>query len=64
MATKNLVGDRAVRLSEREKQRMFEAFDSLVRAIPPRPLRDVERELAELRRARGAAGRRAGVGRG
>ena len=50
--------DRAGRLSERERQRTLEAFDRLVPAIPPRPLRDVERELAEVRNARRAAGRR------
>jgi hypothetical protein len=57
-------GDRADRLSERERQRMLEAFDRLVPAIPSRPLRDVDRELAELRRARRAGGRRSGGGRG
>jgi hypothetical protein len=56
-------GDRAERLSERERQRLLEAFDRLVPAIPPRPLRDVERELAGLRRARRAGGRRSGGGR-
>jgi hypothetical protein len=50
--------DRAGRLSERERQRMLQAFDRLVPAIPSRPLRDVERELAEIRKARRAAGRR------
>jgi hypothetical protein len=51
-------GDRAGRLSERERRRLLETFDRLVPAIPVRPLRDVERELAELRRARRAGGRR------
>jgi len=50
--------DRTGRLSERERQRLLEAFDRLVPGIPSRPLRDVERELAELRRARRAGGRR------
>jgi|PlaIllAssembly_1097288.scaffolds.fasta_scaffold1410480_2 hypothetical protein len=50
--------DRAGRLSERERRRLLEAFDRLVPGIPSRPLRDVERELAELRRARRAGGRR------
>jgi hypothetical protein len=50
--------DRAGRLSERERQQMLEAFDRLVPAIPPRPLRDVERELTEIRNARRAVGRR------
>jgi predicted transcriptional regulator len=57
-------GDRAERLSERERRRLLEAFDRFVPAIPPRPRRDVERELAELRRARRADGRRPGGGRG
>jgi hypothetical protein len=57
-------GDRAERLSERERRRLLEAFDRLVPAIPSRPLRDVERELAQLRRARRAVGRRSGGARG
>ena len=65
MARKNQVvrkairdlGDRAERLSERERQRMLDAFDRLVPAIPPRPLRDVGRELAEVQRVRRAGGR-------
>ncbi len=51
--------DRAGRLSERERRRLLQAFDRLVPAIPTRPLRDVDRELAEVRNARRAAGRRA-----
>lgn len=54
---------RAERLSDSERRRMLEAFDRLVPAIPSRPRRDVNRELAELRRARRAAGRRTGGGR-
>jgi hypothetical protein len=50
--------DRAGRLSDRERQRMLETFDRLVPTIPARPLRDVERELAEIRSARRTAGRR------
>jgi predicted transcriptional regulator len=49
--------DRAGRLSERQRRRLIEAFDRLVPKIPARPLRDVERELAELRRSRRAGGR-------
>jgi hypothetical protein len=56
--------DRAGRLSERERRRLLEAFDRLVPEIPVRPRRDVERELAGLRRARRAGGRRSGRGRG
>jgi hypothetical protein len=56
--------DRAGRLSERERRRLLEAFDRLVPEIPVRPLRDVERELAGLRRARREGERRSGRGRG
>ena len=52
--------DRAGRLSARERRRLLEAFDRLVPKVPARPLRDVERELAELRRARRAGGRQSG----
>ena len=52
--------DRTGRLSERERRRLLETFDRLVPAIPARPLKDVERELAELRRARRSGGRRSG----
>jgi hypothetical protein len=55
--------DRAGRLGESERQRLLAAFDRLVPGIPRRPLRDVERELTELRRARQAGGRRSGSGR-
>jgi len=55
--------DRAGRLGESERQRLLAAFDRLVPGIPRRPLRDVERELAELRRARQAGGRRSGSAR-
>jgi hypothetical protein len=51
-------GERAGRLGERERRRLLETFDRLVPAIPPRPVRDVGRELVGLRRARRAAGRR------
>ena len=56
--------DRAGRLSERERRRLLEAFDRLVPGIPARPLRDVERELADLRRARRTGGRRSRLGPG
>jgi len=52
--------DRAGRLSERERRRLLEAFDRWVPAISARPLRDVERELEELRRARRGGGRGSG----
>jgi hypothetical protein len=50
--------DRAARLSERERQRLLDAFDRYVPAIPARTARDVDAELAELRRARRQGGRR------
>jgi len=50
--------DRSGRLRERERRRLLEAFDRLVPAIPARALGEVERELADLRRARRAGGRR------
>ena len=56
--------DRAGRLSERERRCLLEAFDRLVPAIPSRPVRDVERELAALRRARRSGGRGSGGSRG
>jgi len=51
--------ERAGRLRERERRRLLETFDRLVPRIPSRPLREVERELADLRRARRTGGRRA-----
>jgi hypothetical protein len=48
---------RTGRLTARERRRLLEAFDRLVPLIPKRPLRDVERELAALRRARRGTGR-------
>jgi hypothetical protein len=49
--------ERVGRLGERERERMLETFDRLVPAIPSRPLRDVEHELAALRRSRRSAER-------
>jgi Ribbon-helix-helix protein, copG family len=46
------------RLSERERIRMLKIFDEVVPRIPPRPAREVQRELQELRRARRSGGRR------
>ena len=57
-------GDRAERLSERERRHLLGAFDRLVPKVPPRDPRDVDRELAELRRARRLGGRQSGRGRG
>jgi hypothetical protein len=49
--------ERAGRLGEGERRRLLATFDRVVGAIPPRPLRDVERELAALRIARRRGGR-------
>jgi Ribbon-helix-helix protein, copG family len=57
--------ERAGSLGEGERRRLLGAFDRLVPAIPRRPLADVTRELAALRRARRAGGRLHGAtGRG
>lgn len=54
---------RAGRLSERERRHLLQRFDELVPKIPLRPASEVEAELAEIRRARRAGGRRSGTGR-
>ena len=48
---------RADRLSERERMRLLAAFDEFVPKIPKRSARDVEHELAAIRKARRAGGR-------
>ena len=53
--------DRIGRLNPRERAEMLRAFDELVPRIPVRSGAAVERELAELRRARRAGGRRSGA---
>jgi Ribbon-helix-helix domain len=50
--------DRIGRLSERERSKMLSVFDELVPRIPERDAAAVDRELAEVRRARKAGGRR------
>ncbi len=50
--------DRIGRLSDRERSKMLKAFDELVPRIPKRSAAEVDAELAEVRRARKAAGRR------
>lgn len=50
--------DRVGRLTESERRRLLGAFDELVPAIPARPTREVDDELAEVRRARRAGGRK------
>lgn len=47
--------DRVGRLTEAERRRLLDAFDTLVPAIPVRPEQEVIAELAELRRARCAS---------
>lgn len=53
-----LYGEHLGRLGDAERTAKLEAFDEVVPAIPSRPRADVERELAELREARRAGGRR------
>lgn len=52
--------ERVGRLSERERLRLLETFDTVVPRIPGRPLAEVEEELAVIRRARRSGGRRSG----
>lgn len=49
---------RVDRLSESERLRLLAVFDEVVSSIPDGPRRDVEEELAEVRRARRRGGRR------
>ena len=50
--------DRAGRLSEEERQHRLRVFDQLVPRVPIRPAAEVDREMAGIRRARRAGGRR------
>jgi len=50
--------DRVGRLSEQERLRRLRVFDESVPLVPTRPAADVDRELAEISRARRAGGRR------
>jgi hypothetical protein len=43
---------RAGRLSESERLRMLATFDEMVPRIPKRSAREIERELAEIRKSR------------
>ena len=45
-------GERAAKLSDEEKARLLKIFDTLVPAIPKRPQKEVDAELAEIRAAR------------
>ncbi len=55
--------ERIGRLSERERLSLLRTFDEVVPRIPRRDLRQVERELKAVRRARRLSGRRAGTKR-
>ena len=55
--------DRLGRLSDRERSAMLRTFDEVVPAIRRRPAATVDRELAEVRRARRGGGRSFPVGR-
>jgi predicted transcriptional regulator len=46
-----------VRVSETERKRRLAAFQEFLDTVPPRPQADVEREIAEIRRARRHGGR-------
>jgi hypothetical protein len=56
-------GDRAAKLSDEEKARLLKVFDTLVPAIPKRPQREVDAELADIRAARRRWGKRPASGR-
>jgi hypothetical protein len=45
-------------LSEGERLRLLEVFDTVVARIPARPASEVDREIAAVRRARREGGRR------
>jgi hypothetical protein len=50
--------ERIGKLSERARLALLERFDELVPRIPPRPLKEVEKELRAIREARRTFGRR------
>jgi hypothetical protein len=50
-------------IGEQERQRLLGAFDELVPKLPERDAEEVEAELAEVRRARRAGGRRSSIER-
>jgi predicted transcriptional regulator len=52
---------RAGRMSEAERHKALRAFDELVPRIPQRPASEVDEELAAVRRARRAGGRRSPI---
>ena len=50
--------ERIGKLSGRERARLLQAFDQLVPRIPRRPVKEVDEELAAIRRIRRAGGRK------
>ena len=52
--------ERIGRLSEAERLRMLRLIDEMLARRPSRPQAEVDQELAAIRRARRAGGRRAG----
>ncbi len=50
--------ERIGKVSERERLRLLRTFDEMAPRIPYRDVRDVERELKEIRSARSGGGRR------
>jgi len=51
-------GEQTDRLSDEEREEMLKLFDEVTASIPHRPRVEVEKELAEVRRARRSGGRR------
>ena len=51
-------GARAGRLTEAERRRMLALLDDMAKRRPRRPAAEVEREIADIRRARRRGGRR------
>jgi hypothetical protein len=49
---------RVGRLSDEERRRILDVFDDVTPRIPARPAADADREIAAVRRARRAGGRR------
>ena len=49
---------RTGRLSEEERRHMLKVFDRMIARIPSRPQREADAEIAEIRAARRAGGRR------
>lgn len=51
-------GEEMDRLSDEERVTMLRVFDEVTSKIPDRPRTDVKKELAEVKKARRAGGRR------